>query len=148
MIPKHLRSKTGVNKLLIKILKFETMLILNKLVKLEKNYKSVFKISQLYVLCCKIALAASIDGDFDNFHTIKMTYRKLPVIPHPLLLYIGTSSHSPSFVCCNFHTIKMTYRKLPVIPHPLLLYIGSHELYEKDSSISKLTVTMPQGPLL
>ena len=35
MIPKHLRSKTGVNKLLIKILKFETKLILNKLVKLE-----------------------------------------------------------------------------------------------------------------
>ena len=95
------------------MLKFETMLVLNKLVKLEKNYKSVFKISQLYVLCCKIALAASIDGDFDNFHTI-----------------------------------KMTYRKLPVIPHPLLLYIGSHELYEKDSPISKLTVTMPQGPLL
>ena len=97
------------------MLKFETMLVLNKLVKLEKNYKSVFKISELYVLCCKIALAASIDGDFDNFHTIKMTYLKHPVIPHPFLLYIG--SHE-------------------------LRYVG------RDSSISKLTVTMPRGPLL
>ena len=69
----------------------------------------------MYVICCKIALSATIDDDFDNVDTI-----------------------------------KMTYLKLLIIPHPFLLYIGSHELQYggKDSSISKLTVTMPRGPLL
>ena len=75
MIPKHLLSKTGVNKLQTKILKFKTMLILNKLKQLKtwNNYKSALKISQLYVFCCKIALVATTDDDFDSFDTIKMT---------------------------------------------------------------------------
>ena len=67
------------------------------------------------MFCCKIALAATIDDGLDNFDKI-----------------------------------KMTYLKLLIIPHPVLLYIGSHELQYggRDSSISKLTVTMPRGPLL
>lgn len=50
----------------------------------------------------------------------------------------------------KFGTIKMTYLKFLTIPYFFVMYIGSHELEYagRDSSISKLTVTVPRGPLL
>ena len=48
----------------------------------------------------------------------------------------------------KFGTIKMTYLKFLTIPHFFVMYIDSHELEYAGRDISKLTVTMPRGPLL
>ena len=98
LIPKHLRNKTGVNKLLIKILKLETMLSLMKLVKLEATRNQLSRSQNYMYFVVKFHWQKQLlmvfiilikPKCFHNFDKTIMTDLTLPTICHSLVLYIG-----------------------------------------------------------